>query len=101
MQKKSINEFYHQCWYSLSANRLLVTLGALRGEINCDVCVVGGGFTGISAALELAEKGMSVVLIEASDAVSGASGRSGGQMCRGFDVTPDVLVARYGEDDAR
>ena len=51
---------------------------ALEGDIQADVCVIGGGFTGVSAALNLAERGMKVVLLEAQHIGYGASGRNGG-----------------------
>ena len=47
----------------------------LQGELVADVCVVGGGFSGLNTALELAERGMSVVLLEAHKIGWGASGR--------------------------
>ena len=50
----------------------------LRGEERADVCVIGGGFTGLSAALNLAEQGLDVVLLEAERVGFGASGRNGG-----------------------
>ena len=64
-KKSSEDQNYSNSWYSMTPNRLLVTLGALRGEINCDVCVIGAGFTGISAAYELVQKGYSVTFLEA------------------------------------
>jgi gamma-glutamylputrescine oxidase len=51
---------------------------ALAGDVKADVCVIGGGFTGLSAALNLAERGMKVVLLEAECIGFGASGRNGG-----------------------
>ena len=73
----------------------------LEGEITCDVCVVGAGFTGISTALNLAEKGFDVVVIEAARVGWGASGRNGGQVGSGY-VTGMRKIARWvGEDDAR
>ena len=51
---------------------------ALGGDTKADVCVIGGGFTGLSAALNLAERGMKVVLLEAERIGFGASGRCGG-----------------------
>ena len=56
----------------------------LSESLTADVCVVGGGFTGINTAVELAERGYSVVLLEAHQAGWGASGRNGGQMIRGI-----------------
>jgi glycine/D-amino acid oxidase-like deaminating enzyme len=56
----------------------------LTGAISADVCVIGGGFTGVNTALELAERGVSVVLLEAQRIGWGASGRNGGQLIRGL-----------------
>ncbi len=56
----------------------------LRGEARCDACVVGAGFTGLSAALHLAERGYSVIVLEAARVGWGASGRNGGQVIVGF-----------------
>ena len=50
----------------------------LEQSVRADVCVIGGGFTGLSAALNLAEQGMDVVLLEAERIGFGASGRNGG-----------------------
>ncbi|MGM0639291.1 MAG: NAD(P)/FAD-dependent oxidoreductase, partial [Pseudomonadota bacterium] len=66
-------------WYAATANPS-PERPALEGEIECDVCVVGAGFTGISAALHLAERGLSVVVLEGARVGFGASGRNGGQM---------------------
>lgn len=57
---------------------------ALLGERRCDVCVVGGGFTGIATALTLAERGYSVTVLEQNRVGWGASGRNGGQMLGGL-----------------
>ncbi len=56
---------------------------ALLGEVRADVCVVGAGYTGLSAALHLAEKGLRVVVLEAHRVGFGASGRNGGQVGSG------------------
>ena len=61
----------------------------LVGDERADVCVIGGGFTGLSAALNLAEQGMSVVLLEAERIGFGASGRNGGLI--GSGQRSDVL----------
>lgn len=70
----------------------------LEGDIKADVCVVGGGFTGLSAALRLAEAGVSVVVLESDEPGSGASGRNGGQVLPGLKWDPDDLVRRFGPD---
>lgn len=69
-------------YYAASANRAL-ELASLQGEQQADVCVVGGGFSGLNTAIELAERGLSVVLLEAHRIGWGASGRNGGQLIRG------------------
>ena len=56
----------------------------LEGAVKADVCVVGGGFSGVATALSLAERGYSVVLLEANRIGWGASGRNGGQMIAGI-----------------
>ncbi len=70
----------------------------LAGERRADAVVVGGGFTGLSAALHLAEAGADTVLLEAAEPGWGASGRNGGQVIPGFKLDPDELVARYGAE---
>ncbi len=74
---------------------------SLKGELRADVCVIGGGFTGLSAALHLAKAGYSVVLLEAHRVGWGASGRNGGQLGSGQRIDQPDLEAAYGEDAAR
>ncbi|HVZ03747.1 FAD-binding oxidoreductase [Hyphomicrobium sp.] len=57
---------------------------SLEGAIKADVCVIGGGFSGVATALTMAERGRSVVLLEAHRIGWGASGRNGGQMIGGI-----------------
>ena len=78
LQKNEREDNYNIPWYALSTNRLIATLGPLKSEVNCDICVVGGGFTGVSAALELSLKGFSVILLESRSIAFAASGRNGG-----------------------
>ena len=73
----------------------------LSGEISADVCIVGAGYTGLSAAVELAEAGYRVVVLEAETVGHGASGRNGGQICTGFSSGQDKIAAQLGRDDAR
>jgi gamma-glutamylputrescine oxidase len=73
----------------------------LTGDIDADVCVVGGGIAGCATALFLAERGYKVVLLEGHRIAYGASGRSGGQAIVGYACSQDKLVAQVGRDDAR
>lgn len=70
---------------------------------NCStaVCVIGGGFLGLSVALELAEKGKDVIVIEGARVGFGASGRSGGQAINGFEDGIDEYIEQIGLDNAR
>jgi glycine/D-amino acid oxidase-like deaminating enzyme len=67
----------------------------LEGRVSTDVCVVGGGFTGVATALTLAERGFSVTLIEANRIGWGASGRNGGQIISGMSGLSKI-AKRYG-----
>jgi gamma-glutamylputrescine oxidase len=87
-------------WYAETAGPGL-DLAAVQGEVRCDVCVVGGGFTGLGAALELAGAGASVRLLEAAEVGSGGSGRNGGQIHTGQRREQPWLEARLGLTDAR
>lgn len=70
----------------------------LEGETRADVCVVGAGYTGLSAALHLAESGTSVVVLEAEEPGYGASGRNGGQVNPGLKHDPDEVERHWGRD---
>lgn len=74
---------------------------ALRDDLRVDVAVIGGGFTGLGAALELAQKGVRVAVLEGADIGSGASGRNGGQIHTGQRIDPETLAQKLGEDAAR
>lgn len=73
----------------------------LLGEAKADVAVVGGGFMGLSAALHLAQAGLSVVVLEAHRVGFGASGRNGGQVGSGQRQDQDWLESAVGMDHAR
>jgi gamma-glutamylputrescine oxidase len=70
---------------------------ALTGAQTADVCIIGAGFTGISAAIELAGRGISVIVLEAVRVGFGASGRNGGQIVNGYSRDLDVIAKRYGQ----
>ena len=71
------------------------------GPARCDVAIVGGGLAGVTAALELAERGLSVVLLEAERIGWGASGRSGAQALPGVAASQQKLERLVGAADAR
>jgi gamma-glutamylputrescine oxidase len=87
-------------WYAATANPS-PERPALSGEHETDVCIVGGGFSGMSTALHLAERGYSVTVLEAARVGWGASGRNGGQLVNGYSRDLDVIEKRYGADAAR
>jgi glycine/D-amino acid oxidase-like deaminating enzyme len=70
----------------------------LEGDRRASVAIVGAGFTGLSAALHLAEKGVDVVVLEANEPGWGASGRNGGQVNPGLKHDPDRVEADFGHD---
>lgn len=72
----------------------------LQGTVRADVCVIGGGFSGVATAMTMAERGYSVVLLEANRIGWGASGRNGGQMIYGFSGEAN-LKSQLGDDGAR
>ena len=74
---------------------------ALAGDANVDACVIGGGYTGLSAALHLAERGYKTLLLESRRIGWGASGRNGGQLNTGLRKGPSELVAMFGPAEAK
>ena len=90
---------YPDSWYAATANAL-PPFEMLKGEVTADVCVIGGGYTGLSAALHLAEAGLDVVLLEAHRVGFGASGRNGGQLGSGQRQDQEVLEKMVGRDAA-
>ncbi|MHB0954015.1 MAG: NAD(P)/FAD-dependent oxidoreductase [Allorhizobium sp.] len=93
------NSGHAPSWYAHSANDKTVR-APLEGETQADVCVIGAGFTGISAALQLAENGFSVVVLEGERIGFGASGRNGGQIVNGYSRDLETIARRYGPDRA-
>jgi gamma-glutamylputrescine oxidase len=91
---------YPRSYYAAMAGPL-PPFAPAKGALQADVCVVGGGFTGLSAALHLARRGYDVVLLEAQRVGFGASGRNGGQAGMGQRVEQDALERMVGREDAR
>ena len=87
--------------YYESSKNFSIDANELQGDKQFDVVVIGGGLTGCGAALELAEKGVSVALLESRHFGWGASGRSGGQIISGFGVEQDSLEKIVGLDSAK
>src|SRR5581483_7518997 len=87
-------------YYAASANAA-PSRPPLAGTIDCDVCVVGGGIAGCSAALHLAERGYSVALLEEHLIGWGASGRSGAQAIHGVAAGQAKLERLIGSGAAR
>lgn len=73
----------------------------LEGESEADVCVVGAGLAGLSAAIELADRGYSVIVLEAETVGWGASGRNGGQIIAGLACDQSVIEKALGFEAAR
>lgn len=82
MQSSHQNQEHVSSYYAATA-RYQTEYPQLRGSESADVCVIGAGFTGVSTALTLAERGYSVIVVEANRVGWGASGRNGGQMING------------------
>jgi gamma-glutamylputrescine oxidase len=90
---------YPESYYAASVNRSL-DFPVLQGEAQADVCVIGGGYTGLSSAIHLAERGYNVVLLEAVRIGWGASGRNGGQCTVGQRKAQDELEEQFGREEA-
>ena len=91
---------YPNSYYAATAN-LTVECMSLEGQTDADVCIVGGGYTGLSAGLHLAQRGYKVVILEAQRVGWGASGRNGGQADGGQRIDQQELEALIGDDQAK
>jgi gamma-glutamylputrescine oxidase len=90
---------YPQSWYAASAE-LQPERPAITADRRCDVCIVGAGYTGLSAAIELRAKGFEVLVVEANRVGWGASGRNGGQVVRAFTKGQAQIEGWVGREDA-
>ena len=86
-----------QCLWSVTAPKIN-HYEALVSDTQTSVCIIGGGYTGLSAAIHLAEKGVKVVLLESQTIGSGGSGKSVGLVNAGTWARPDDLNVALGED---
>ena len=93
-------ELTRNSYYAATAARQQ-SFAALQDSAACDVAVVGGGLAGVSAALELAERGYAVTLLESREIGWGASGRNGGQAIHGLACDQATLEAQLGLDESR
>jgi len=87
-------------WYAASVAPR-VAQPPLDGDVQVDVAILGAGYTGLSAALELARRGLRVVVLDACRVGWGASGRNGGQALVGYGCEVEVLEKQVGVEDAR
>ena len=94
-----MNTGHPASWYAATATPF-PALPPLVDDARVDVCVVGAGYTGLGAALELATRGVSVTILEAAQVGSGGSGRNGGQVHMGQRNDQAWLEKTVGRDDA-
>ncbi|MEH6645069.1 NAD(P)/FAD-dependent oxidoreductase [Sulfitobacter sp.] len=90
---------YPPSWYAATATSL-APFEPLKGAHKADICVIGAGYTGLTAALHLAQAGRDVVLLDAQRVGFGASGRNGGQLGSGQRMEQDALEALMGDPEA-
>ncbi len=98
MRKEHQKQEHTNSYYAATANEI-TNYPVLEGAKSADICVVGAGFTGVAAALTLAERGFSVVLVEANRVGWGASGRNGGQLINGISGLSKIAKQRGSDYD--
>ena len=94
MKQQHVNSYY------AATRNEVIDFPVLEELVECDVCVIGAGYTGLSSALFLSEAGYSVTVLEAAKVGYGASGRNGGQLVNSYSRDVDVIEQRYGEKTA-
>ena len=96
----SVPDAYGTTWYAATMTASPARK-PLNVELDVDVCVIGGGLAGLTAAREIARRGWSVVLLEARRLACNASGRNTGFVLPGFAADPEDIIARVGRDRAK
>ncbi len=86
--------------YYQATTQMLEVQPSLEEDTDCDVCIIGAGYTGLSAALHLADSGMNVLLLDAHRIGWGASGRNGGQLGSGQRLDQEQLESMLGQAKA-
>ena len=92
---------YPNSWYRASNRATTSAKQQFQGDVLADVCVIGAGYTGLSAALHLAKAGKRVVILEAARVGWGASGRNGGHVGTGQRADQFALEKWYGKETAK
>ncbi|PJG60021.1 NAD(P)/FAD-dependent oxidoreductase [Aeromonas cavernicola] len=99
-QKQQARQEHTASYYAATRNDLQ-QWPALSGELRADVCIIGGGFTGLNCAINLADAGYRVIVLEANRIGWGASGRNGGQLIRGIGHDTAQFARWIGEQGVR
>ena len=96
--KAPVHTAAHADSYYAATKNIITDYPQLTDNKTVDVCIVGGGFTGVATALELAERGYRVAVVEARRIGWGATGRNGGQLIRGIGDRPEQFVNQIGQE---
>ncbi|WP_426159710.1 NAD(P)/FAD-dependent oxidoreductase [Pseudomonas sp. TSRC2-2] len=94
MKQQHVNSYY------AATRNEVIDFPILEEAVDCDVCIIGAGYTGLSSALFLSEAGYKVTMLEAAKVGYGASGRNGGQLVNSYSRDVDVIEERYGDKTA-
>jgi gamma-glutamylputrescine oxidase len=94
MKQQHVNSYY------AATRNEVIDFPVLEESVECDVCIIGAGYTGLSSALFLTEAGYKVTVLEAAKVGYGASGRNGGQLVNSYSRDVDVIEERYGDKTA-
>lgn len=73
----------------------------LKADMECDVCIIGSGITGVSTAYELVKRGHQVLLVEAREILSGETGRTSGHLASDLDDGYTEIASKHGKDGAK